>query len=502
MSFNHPWTSRRRSVLLAALAAGLLLRLFFLWRYSRVTNDGLLYGDIAQNLLHHHIYGFSETLPNGHPQIRPTLIRLPGYPLFLAACFSAFGSGNFTAVMGVQVVLDLCTCLLLAATARRIFSPAAGTCALWLAVLCPFMANYVAAPLTETPTLFCMALAFYAFARWQQAGALLNRWILALGFALAWAVLLRPEQGLLAAAIVPAMLWTSFQPSFQPSFKPSFRPSFQPSQKPSLQPSFRPSQRQALIPKLSSLTPALAVAFLTILPLIPWTARNRHTFHIFQPLAPRNANDPGERIPVGFQRWFRTWGVDFASTDQAYWRYDGDTISIADLPNRAFDSNQQYAATAALLNVYNQATTATPALDARFAALADARIHADPLRYYLALPVARVLNMVFRPRVDFLPVPLEWWKFRQHPAATLFAGAYALLNLAYMLAAALAVFRRRWQPVWSSLVCAMLATIALRIAVLLTIDNSEPRYTLEFYPVLIILASLTLSGLTASKASL
>jgi hypothetical protein len=34
----------------------------------------------------------------------------------------------------------------------------------------------------------------------------------------------------------------------------------------------------------------------------------------------------------------------------------------------------------------------------------------------------------------------------------------------------------------------MAATILLRCALLLTLDNSEPRYTLEFYPVLLVWA--------------
>jgi hypothetical protein len=34
------------------------------------------------------------------------LIRLPGYPLFLAAIYSVFGHGNNTAVRVVQAVLD------------------------------------------------------------------------------------------------------------------------------------------------------------------------------------------------------------------------------------------------------------------------------------------------------------------------------------------------------------------------------------------------------------
>ena len=38
----------------------------------------------------------------------PTLIRLPGYPLFLALCFRLFGMENYIAVMLVQLMaIDL-----------------------------------------------------------------------------------------------------------------------------------------------------------------------------------------------------------------------------------------------------------------------------------------------------------------------------------------------------------------------------------------------------------
>jgi 4-amino-4-deoxy-L-arabinose transferase-like glycosyltransferase len=442
-----------------ALAAAIALRAWWIYKYGLVTGDTVVYGDIAQNWMRHGIYGLTGDI-GGHPFIRPTLIRLPGYPLLLVACFALFGAGKYTAVLLLQAALDLWTCLLLAGTARRLFGEPAGLAALWLAALCPFMANMVASPLTETPTLFCIALAFYAMVRWVQCGCRLNRWIAALGFALAWAILLRPEQGLLAAAIVPAILWSDRQ-MLGPSRPWSF----------------------------DIVRAALLLSSLAVLPLVPWTARNWHTFHVVQPLAPRYANDPGEFNPYGFQRWYRTWAIDFSSTANVYWNYDGAAVSIGDLPNRAFDSNEQYAHTDAALNLYNQTDTATPAADTLFAAIAAERIQANPLRYYLALPLARVVNMVFRPRVDNLPVPLDWWNFREHPRPTLFALAYGLLNLAYLTLAALGFSRRHAWGRFAPVLWAMTATLAMRSLLLLTLDNSEPRYTLEFYPVLIVLAA-------------
>ncbi len=102
-----------------ALAAGAALRLWFIHAYPEVDGDPLVYGDIAKNWMLHSIYG--RTIA-GH--IVPTLIRLPGYPLFLVLCFRLFGLEHYNAVMYTQVAIDLATCLLIAALACRIWSPA------------------------------------------------------------------------------------------------------------------------------------------------------------------------------------------------------------------------------------------------------------------------------------------------------------------------------------------------------------------------------------------
>jgi len=432
-----------------ALAAGVALRLYFVIEAPPMTNDTVLYGDIAKNLLERHVYGFSVV--GGAP--RPTLIRVPGYPLFLAACFAVFGVGNLKAVLWVQLAADLLGCAMMADLARRLFGRRAGVAAFWLAMLCPFTANYVGAALTETLSLFCIAAAFHGMERWRAAGCGFGRWLWVVAAALAYAVLLRPEQGLLAAAVVPAMLWVGWSAG-----------------------------------RTRAAVPVLVAALCVVLPLVPWAIRNERTFHVFQPLAPRYANDPGEFVPLGFQRWYRTWAIEFASTENVYWNYDGSDISIADLPNRAFDSESEYERTAALLNEYNLHDTATPELDRGFEELARERIAADPLRYYVALPAARLANMLLRPRTELMGTALEWWRHQEDRGQRIFGAAYAGLNVLYLVLGGmgLALWWRRGpkQDEARPLLLAMAGYVVLRCALLLTIDNSEPRYTLELFPLL------------------
>src|SRR5580704_1941975 len=100
-----------------ALAVGLALRLWFVAHQARVVGDTLLYGNIARNWMEHGVYSFTQ--PPAAPV--PTLIRLPGYPLFLVVCFRIFGLEHYGAVMGVQCVMDLFTCLVIAGLVNRLF---------------------------------------------------------------------------------------------------------------------------------------------------------------------------------------------------------------------------------------------------------------------------------------------------------------------------------------------------------------------------------------------
>ena len=223
--------------------------------------------------------------------------------------------------------------------------------------------------------------------------------------------------------------------------------------------------------------------------LAGWGLRNWHVFHVVQPLAPKYANDPGEEAPLGFARWYRTWGIGFGDTVRVYWTYDGSLERMEDLPARAFDNQTQRDRTGQIYARYNELTSSTPASEADFAQLAAERIRAHPLRYYVLLPSARLADMWLRPRTELMKLPLDWANVRAHPHRSEFEIGYAVLNLALLVTAV--VGWRRWgSRNIEAVALAGASFVLLRSAMLMTIDNSEPRYTLECFPFLLLLAGI------------
>ncbi len=163
--------------------------------------------------------------------------------------------------------------------------------------------------------------------------------------------------------------------------------------------------------------------------------------------------------------------------------------------------------TASLLADYNRTMLITQSVDDRFNALGEERIREHPFEYYAALPLARLADMIFRPRTEMLPISLDWWRWSEHRAETAFAAGYGALNLAYLglgIAGFLSWKRRGWEAAdgrcYRELALAMAATVVLRCALLLLlIDNSEPRYTLEFFPILFVWAGVRFSRPSPAK---
>lgn len=461
----------------AAALAGLVLRLFFFVYFPAVTDDSRIYADLATNWQQHGIYGQTQV---GQPEkpILPTDARLPGYPAFLAVIFWLFGAGDFKAVMLAQILLDLATCLIITDLARRAVSDRAARIAFVLAALCPFLANYAAAVLTETLEIFFTALALdcatAALNRIHEARAesgQLKLWA-ATGAAIAACILLRPDGGILLAAVglyLGVVIW---------------------------------KRRAGTTNSGKVLIAGIVVVVFALAPLVPWTIRNFRTLHHFQPLAPRYASDTDELIPRGFNRWVKTWILDYASVEEIYWNVPGDKIDPQTLPSRALENAAERDATLAVIADYNESQDITPEMDARFGNIAADRVRAHPIRYYVVLPVLRVIDMWLRPRTELLPPDPRWWEFHDDTKQSVLAVGFGLLNLAYLAAALLAVVHRpphRLSGIRSGGL--FIIFLLLRSVFLGTLENPEPRYTLECYPVVIFLAAACFTKRDKTSAS-
>ena len=449
-----PLLRRHRGYFTGFALAGLALRLIFLLYFPAVTDDSRIYADFATTWLQHGVYGQTQL-----GQVVPADTRLPGYPAFLAAVFALCGMGNFRAVLVIQILLDLCTCLLIADLTRRTVSEKAAQVSFALAALCPFLANYAAAALTETleilftvAALDCVAAGLSLQEQNQEAW---RAWAGA-GAATAACILLRPDGGILLISVggyFSYLLWNRWR------------------------------TKKPMVPVVQA---GLVIAVVALAPLVPWTIRNWRTLHQFEPLAPRYANAQSELPMRGFNRWVKTWMADYASVEEIYWPVPGDKIDTEKLPSRTFDSETQESETLALIDDYNQTAEMRPDLDARFEQLAAERIRSHPLRYYVTLPALRIADMWLRPRTELLPPDVRWWEFDDVPTSSVMAVVLGVLNLAYVLAAILgAIWKRALVQYWGLLA----GFVALRSLFLGTLENPEPRYTLECYPAVILVVS-------------
>lgn len=443
------------------LILGFLMRGYMLKWHFLFQGDSLIYGDLAKNWLLHGIYGLSDGT-----SVLPVDIRTPGYPAFLAACFRLFGIEHYGAVVRAQLIIDLLTCFVIAAGTRRLLSDSAAKVAFVLAALCPFTASYAGTPLPETLEIFFAAIALlFALTATQKVRRAppwdvwhtfaLSDWTIS-GLAIAACIYLRPDGGVLLIAIGLYLLCLATQ--------------------------FRQSEYIGAI---------VILGLAALLPLLPWTVRNWHTLHQLEPLAPFYAEMPGEYVSTGFNRWCRTWVVDFISVMNLEWNVstgsDGEAVDLKDIPHRAYDSPQEGQRTGEVIREYNESLQLTPQLDAEFAAIAEERIRAHPIAYYLGLPLARVADMWLRPRTEMFNLQLDWWNYQDVWQESAMSLALAAVNLFYLLAAILS-FRRRLPGsgiLWLFILC--------RSVLLATLPNPEPRYTLECFPAVLMLAGASFS---------
>jgi len=496
--------------------------------------DGKVYSQIAGNLLEQHVYSHATEAP-----FEPSIVRLPGYPLFVAGIYAAFGEGDNTAVRIVQAIIDAMTSGLVALLAFY-WEPdpnrkrSAAIAALALMAICPFTTAYVATILSETLTTFlavamCVTATFAFRARRQTQAAL---WWATTGVVAGLGVLARPDSALFAAAIgITLVLTIVFAPR-----KERIRDDGK-------------YESVLRISRASYLGAVFTIAFCLV--LVPWTVRNWRVFHIFQPLASAHAEMPGEFVPRGYLLWTRTWLTDERDVAPVLWSVDTMPITIEDIPDNAFDSPDERKRVATLLERYNhpQATTTplltpevetpltapeaqaipnqapeaspgdeeseeedteedvsgadeeaqpvamTPAIDIAFAQLAHERIARAPFRYYVTLPLKRAVGLWFNTHSQYYPFEGELFppegvghELSQQiwlPIFMALVWIYTLLAVggAWFLWRAGDFVSRRWVLLIALVVCLRLGFFALR-------ESPEPRYVVELFPFLIVLGGI------------
>src|ERR1700722_10096956 len=422
-----PKQMTRVNMALAAVS-GLALRLYLVLKFPVTdTGDGPFYIELAWNWLKNGVYGFPV-----YGKLTPVDMRVPGYPAFLASVFAFAGQSTKAAVIA-QIFVDLATCFVIALIAARIAPEGSrrgvALGGLWLAALCPLTANYTAVILTETLVIFFTALAILVLLQTDSGtkdkdaavtaahrGAFLsNPWFLG-GLMVGFGTLVRPETPLLlfSAGLVLLAKW------------------------------WRPADWRKLV------RAGLLMAIGLILPLVPWAARNWHTLHDVQFLAPRYSELPGEYTPLGFTAWTNTWMWRFRDVYLSQWKVNDEEIDISQLPPYAFDSEDERERVSDLIDEYNEALTVDPSLDQGFREIARERTERHPTRTYLKIPALRCLTLWFTPRVELLPSSGHLWPVREEwqddRRDFLVTVGLTAVNAIYLLLAAAGAWVARRRP--------------------------------------------------------
>lgn len=495
---------RSRLIAFGLLGLALALRLALaLGMPNDEPDDGIVYSLLAHNVNVHHIYSNDED-----EEYSATYVRVPGYPLFLAAIYQLAGDRNNTAVRVVQTLIDTFTCAVVGAIAL-VWAPRrwpedrrrrAGLVALGLAAVCPFVAIYVTTLLTEVlATALGMVLLLTTSlaavgdrdGTFGRLGRLSPRALWALtGTVGGVMTLVRPESGLYVGAAGIVMLVVSLRPAA--------------------------SGIAGFLRRAISQGLALSVPFLLV--LTPWTVRNALVFGTFEPLNPRSLSMPGEFVAWGYAEWLRSWIDHPRYVGPILFSLDRDPITVDEIPDRAFDSPAERTEVARLLERYNiPAPDAevdpatghvppggmTPELDAAFGEIGRARAARHPLRQHVVLPLQRAVMLWFDPHADYYPFGgylFPWNQIDrdrdQQTWLPLFTGIALLWTIAGWGGV---VVLARGRDGWIWLLLSALVILP-RLALLSSMENPEPRYTMEFFPVVTILAAFALAWpATASK---
>jgi hypothetical protein len=540
MAASRSRVRRRRRVRFAAfLCVGILALVVDVWTavdlyQAAPEGDAKIYSRMAVNIVDHRIFSTDEQ-PDASGQFKPSIIRLPGYPLFLAAIYSVAGNENYPAVRAVQGVLHFLSAVLASLLA---FAWASGsrrrrrTAAFWTFVLvafCPFTFNYSSVLLTEILTIFLMIAmmltATYAIKTRKLANSLL--WWALTGFIGGAVVEVRPDSGLFALALGVTLVIATFAVhGFSRGLVPAF-------------------------------AKGIALTLVFVLVLAPWTIRNQRVFGFFQPLAPEHAEMPGEFVPLGYYHWLRTWIDDAKYISPMLWELEIHRIDVSKIPASAFTNDDEKARVTALFDQYNNSDPdhplnppkpaadmngsddnsddsadadsdsgddqdsddsnddqdqsnqeldlkISPESDATFEQIARERIANEPFRYYIELPARRAETMWFDTHSDYysfsgviFPLKDIDSKVHQDIWLPLFGSGvwvYTLLAIAGIMLMLFGGWPR--SRIW--LLMALLIAIP-RVAYFATLENPEPRYLIELFSIAAILAGIALSRIQFTR---
>ncbi len=423
--------------------------------------DADQYDQIAANILQHRVFS-DDADPTAIP--KPNARRVPGYPFFLAAVYGVYGLKSWRAVQIVQALVDLLTCWVVYRTARELFRDRlVGFWSFGTALITPPLLIFTGYIMPETLATFWTTLAVFCMLKACRANHV--RYFIGLGISCAAAALLRPMLVVLPLFLAPAFWLT-------------------------------PEGRRFFTPKRV----ALAVLCGLVL-FVPWVTRNAITLGNFRFLNTTRANVYEDRAR-GYDRWVSTW-----SDSQAYNRllifpvvYQGkfykpdDLPSVETFPAHAFDSAAEKEKVRELLRQTYARVGLTKEIDKAFHKLADEKISERPIRYWVTLPLYRMVMLWAEPVSHWFTkkdAPVRIIRFAQLINVTIVAFGFA----------GMWVLRKNWRdtaPLW----LAIWACTVPGVIVCFAVATVNPRYVAPVYPVMCIFASACAFHLTRAKTPL
>ncbi|MGZ3439969.1 MAG: hypothetical protein ACXVDD_10645 [Polyangia bacterium] len=345
------------AIALAVVGGALAFRLVVVNSWHAPAGDGLQYYALSQSLLHDHRFAFAANKP-------PQFSRLPGYPLFLAAVVHEAPTPLHThlwkATMG-NAFLDVASALLVFLIVRqRRLGLAPATAAFVAVIVCPMLLFLSCYGLSESLATFLTTLTLFLALRDGR------RWAVGAGVAFALLQLTRIDGFAVLPAIALALYWGA-------------------------------SAWKERLVRAALFAVAAVVVF------SPWPIRNLVRFGAPHVEGTAWMRQDGSPLPLGMMRWMRTWGTGAWGQDFALLKVANDGYLKVDrggivLP-AMYDNDAERALVVSIFEHYNHGGL-TPAVDAEFERLAEARRRQSPLRYYVKLPLLRLA-------AEWTPV-VEW----------------------------------------------------------------------------------------------